>query len=122
MEKMSEDLDAASKKLMEEKGFLIKNKFARFILEQNTGMAYLQGLITAFCLFILIFQQNFWPFLAWVIFSVCFSLFRAIYWSIQVKRSEIEINKIEGDLQNLNKEIKKSKDYFEGLRNKAKRK
>ncbi len=116
---LPKDVEKKTKEFMEKKGFGVKTAVGRFFLEQNAGMSYLSGFLTAAGLFLYMFKQMVWPIVAWLGFYFLLSVIRMIYWALQVNRSEKELRKIEGDLKQLNAEIQRGKAYFDNLRDQA---
>ncbi|MFC1517632.1 hypothetical protein ACFL5G_03640 [Candidatus Margulisiibacteriota bacterium] len=112
-------IEKNTQEYMGKKGFVIKTALGKFFLEQNTGMAYISGALTATGLYFALIHKIWWPLLSWVSVYFFLSIIRMIYWYNQVKRSEKELKRIDEELKALNQELQQGKTYFKDLRNKA---
>ncbi|MDR1997657.1 MAG: hypothetical protein LBQ83_04980 [Candidatus Margulisbacteria bacterium] len=94
---------------------------SRFFRKNTPGKSFLNGLISAGVLLYWWFERNntvfaVVPLIVWVGFSVLMAVLGLIYWSAEKARLDLDIKRLEGEIQQIGSEISERKQYFERIR------
>ncbi|MDR2431236.1 MAG: hypothetical protein LBD99_03165 [Candidatus Margulisbacteria bacterium] len=93
----------------------------RFFSKNSPRKSYINGLISAAVLLYWWFERDnsrfaTVPLIIWVAFSALATVLGLIYWSAEKARLDLDIKRIESEIQQIGAEVSERKQYFERIR------